>query len=852
MRGDSLMHPTLRPAARLYVATVCLIGLGLAASVLWIERGEWGDIVAPGTTALTLTAFLVVFAALASLAPVEISYGVSLLVNLAPTFAGILLLPPGFAGIVGSLGTIDRLPSQRYPWYRFAFNRAMHFQGATVASLIFHAVRSQPAGAFTQLGTDFNVVAGAVLALLVVSFLNSALVITAVALETGVSFRKVGDQILRGSFISYLGLAPLGAMIAYLAETGRIEGMAMAGGVLLLLLVYRELSKRALSLESVARGSFVAQSRLIDAKDRSTFGHSERVGILSEAIASKMRLAGDLVEQIRIGATLHDIGKIAIPDAILHKLGKFTDEEWETMKSHAQEGYEVLREQEILVRAAEIVRSHHENFDGTGYPLGLDGRAIPVGGRIARVVDSYDCITNVRDYRAWVKDPFEALADIETRKGTWYDPEVVEVFIQVLRERDPRLILEPDADAESAGILEALRYGPFLRLWVAAGLSNFGDMLTTTGLALAGYGVTHSVLAVGLFVAVRAIPNLLVGLPAGQIVDRYDRKVVMVLMDVARMVLIGLLPVFANAPLAVILAVAFLVSTATVLFNPARAAALPDLVPSRLLSGANSALAFLERGTEVLGYAAAAAIITFGGIGLVFAIDAVTFAASAVILLTIGFPIMVMAGGDGSALRQVRVDVSAGLRQIRTASELRAIFIFSFLMVAGGSALLPLMVPLAVEHLHAGSAGFALLEGSIAVGATLGALLTGWLHTPRRGLLMILGAMGMGAANVMAGLSPALLVTAAFLVVGGVANMVYLVPLLTAIQEHTDSLMRGRIFAARFTMVQIGVLVGAAYATLMTSVVLPQAAAGVAVVGTGAMMMLVATWAGLFSPIRRL
>lgn len=848
------MHPTLRPAVRLYVASVCLLGLGLAVFVLWTERAQFSQPVAPGITALTMTGFLVLFAALASLAPVQISYGVSLLVNLAPTFAGVLILPPGLAGVVGGLGTIDRLPSKDHPWYRFLFNRAMHFLVPTIASLIFHAVRSQPAGANSRLGADFNILAGAVLALLVVSFLNSALVITAVTLETGVSFRKVGDQILRGSFISYLGLAPLGAMIAYLAGTGRIEGMAMAGGVLLLLLVYRELSKRALSLESVARGSYVAQSRLIDAKDRSTFGHSERVGILSEAIALKMRLAGDLVEQIRIGATLHDIGKIAIPDAILHKLGKFTDEEWETMKSHAQEGYEVLREQEILVRAAEIVWSHHENFDGSGYPRGLGGRAIPVGGRIARVVDSYDCITNVRDYREWVKGPFEALADIETKKGTWYDPEVVEVFIQVLRERDSRLneVVQSDSDAESVGMLEALRYGPFLRLWTAAGLSNFGDMLTTTGLALAGYGATHSVLAVGLFVAVRALPNLLIGLPAGHLVDRYDRKVLMVLMDVARMLLIGFLPVLALAPLPVILGVAFLVSTATVLFNPARAAALPDLVPPRLLSGANSALAFMERATEILGYAAAAALVTFGGIGLVFAIDAVTFAASAIILLTIGFPIMVMARRTGSPLRQIRNDVVAGLRHIRSVPELRAIFIFSFLMVAGGSALLPLMVPLAIEHLHAGNAGFALLEGSIALGATLGALLTGWLHTPRRGLLMIIGAFGMGAANVMAGLSPALLITAAFLVVGGVANMVYLVPMLTAIQEHTDSQMRGRIFAARFTMVQIGVLLGAGYATVTTSFVLPQTAAGIAVVGTGAMMIAVATWAGLFSPIRRL
>jgi HD-GYP domain-containing protein (c-di-GMP phosphodiesterase class II)/predicted MFS family arabinose efflux permease len=855
MRGDRLMHSTLRPAARLYVASVCVLGLGLGAFALFTERFDLANPIAPGigVTVLAMTAFLLGFAALTSLAPVRVSYSVNLAVNLAPIFAAVLILPPGCAGFVGAFGSIDRLPSRQYPWYRFVWNRCMQMLVETTAGYVFHAVSSQSGGA-AQLVTDFNVVAGGVLALLILAFANSSLVITAVALETGEPVRKVADQILRGGVISYLGLAPLGAMIAFLAATRSGEGLAMAGGVMLLLLVYRELSKRALSLESVARGSYVAQSRLVDAKDRSTFGHSERVGILSEAIAVKLRLAGDLVEQVRIGATLHDLGKIAVPDNILHKTGKLTDEEWEIMKSHAQEGYDVLKEQEILMRAAEIVWSHHENFDGTGYPRGLSGRAIPVGGRIARVVDSYDCITNVRDYREWVKGPFEALADIETRKGTWYDPEVVDVFIEVLRERDPRLsaVAQREDDGKPAGILESLRYLPFLKLWSAAALSNFGDMLTTTGLALAGYGATHSILALGAVVAVRALPNLLLGLPAGQLVDRYDRKVLMVLMDIARMVLVGLLPVVASAPLPLILAIALLVSTATVLFNPARAAALPDIVPPRLLAGSNSALAFAERSTEVLGYAVAAALVTFGGISLVFTIDAVTFALSAIILLTVGFPAMVMAQAHGSTLGRIRREITEGVAQISDIPELRAIFIFSFLMVAAGSALLPLIVPLAVEHLHSGNGGFAILEAAIAVGATGGALLTGWLHTPRRGTLMIIGAFCMGVSAVMAGLSSSLFITAAFLVVGGVANMVYLVPMLTSIQELTDSAVRGRVFAARFTMVQVGILVGAAYATITTAAVLPQSAAGIAVAGTGILMIVVAVWAGLYSPIRRL
>jgi NRE family putative nickel resistance protein-like MFS transporter len=334
-------------------------------------------------------------------------------------------------------------------------------------------------------------------------------------------------------------------------------------------------------------------------------------------------------------------------------------------------------------------------------------------------------------------------------------------------------------------------------------------------------------------------------------VDRYDRKTVMILMDIIRMGLVGVLPLLSHAPLGVILGVAFCVSTATVLFNPARAAALPDLVPYTLLSGANSALAVAERGTEIAGFSAAAAIIAFGGVPLVFTIDAITFALSAIIVLTITFPAMVGSSRPETG-RSNRREILDGLKQIFGSSELRSIFSFSFLMVAAGSALAPLTVPLAIEHLHAGNSGYAICLAAIAVGATVGALLTGMLHTPRRGMLMVGGAMGMGGATIMAGLSPVLPLTVAFLAVGGVANMVYLIPMLTSIQELTETHIRGRVMAARFTMVQIGLLVGALYATVTTSSLLPQASAGVAVVGSGLLMVAVASWAGAFGSIRRL
>jgi hypothetical protein len=321
------------------------------------------------------------------------------------------------------------------------------------------------------------------------------------------------------------------------------------------------------------------------------------------------------------------------------------------------------------------------------------------------------------------------------------------------------------------------------------------------------------------------------------------------MMDLVRAVLVASLPFLVGQSLAVILAITFLVSTATVVFNPARSAVVPDLLPFDLLQAGNSAIAFGERTTEILGYAAAGAIILLGGIPLVFAIDAVTFLISAGVILTIRFPEMIL-DRRPARWRQVRDDVMGGLSHIRANPALRAIFPFSFFMVASGSALLPLMVPLAVDHLHAGNAGFALLEASLALGATMGALVTGILNTAGRGSLMILGALGMGVCTVFAGLSPILVLTMIFFAVAGMANMVYIIPMITAIQEVTDPEMRGRVFAVRFSLVQVGILLGIAYAAIATSQLVPRSSVGIAVLVSGVLMIIVSCTAA-FSPVLR-
>ncbi len=168
----------------------------------------------------------------------------------------------------------------------------------------------------------------------------------------------------------------------------------------------------------------------LDLKDAETEGHSRRVTAYTIALA---RHCGVELAQTRViarGAFLHDIGKMAIPDAILLKPGALTPEETIVMREHCARGYQILRKIPFLEEAAEIVYSHQEFFDGNGYPRGLKGEEIPLGARIFSVADALDAITSDRPYRR-ARPYGAARKEIERCAGTQFDPTVVEVFLEL-------------------------------------------------------------------------------------------------------------------------------------------------------------------------------------------------------------------------------------------------------------------------------------------------------------------------------------------------------------------------------------------------------------------------------------
>ena len=168
----------------------------------------------------------------------------------------------------------------------------------------------------------------------------------------------------------------------------------------------------------------------LDLKDRETEGHSRRVTLFTIAIAQAMGLPREQIALIARGAFLHDIGKMAVPDAILAKPDKLTPEEREVMQEHPFRGYQMLRNIPLLKGPAEIVYSHHERYDGTGYPRGLKGNEIPLGARIFSIADTLDAITSDRHYRP-AQSVKDARAEIERWSGRQFDPEIVKVFLEI-------------------------------------------------------------------------------------------------------------------------------------------------------------------------------------------------------------------------------------------------------------------------------------------------------------------------------------------------------------------------------------------------------------------------------------
>lgn len=184
-------------------------------------------------------------------------------------------------------------------------------------------------------------------------------------------------------------------------------------------------------LRSTYMRTIKALAQAIDARDHYTHSHSENVVRYAVAIAQELKMSANDIEMIREACELHDLGKIGVEDIILSKPSTLTEQEWEKIKHHPQTAAQILEPLTFLGTVVELVRQHHEHYDGSGYPKGLKGEEILLGARIIHLADAYEAMRSPRAYR---KTPFlkdEAILEIKKNSGKQFDPKVVDAFLRI-------------------------------------------------------------------------------------------------------------------------------------------------------------------------------------------------------------------------------------------------------------------------------------------------------------------------------------------------------------------------------------------------------------------------------------
>ncbi len=240
----------------------------------------------------------------------------------------------------------------------------------------------------------------------------------------GMSWGALAPIRVRDEFVGALLVNQAAAPNVRAEHVAALQNLATLAGVAILE------SRKQAKLEEVFMGVIVSLTMALEAKDPYTEGHSVRVAAYSEAIGKQLGLPPAMLDTVHRACLVHDIGKIAVDEAILTKEGKLSPGEREKMDMHVLIGESILRPVRLLHPLLPGVRSHHENYDGTGYPDGLTGEAIPIEARILAVADAFDAMTTDRPYRTALAEE-DALAELRRATGTQFDPRVVAAFEQI-------------------------------------------------------------------------------------------------------------------------------------------------------------------------------------------------------------------------------------------------------------------------------------------------------------------------------------------------------------------------------------------------------------------------------------
>jgi putative nucleotidyltransferase with HDIG domain len=565
----------------------------------------------------------------------------------------------------------------------------------------------------------------------------------------------------------------------------------------------RELKDQTLELAAQA----------LDARDRYTESHSIRVADLAGRLGDQLELGDRFGELVRTAGALHDLGKIGVRDDILNKPGPLTEEEWEIMRRHPGLGADMIAQHSALTEVAPFVRHHHERWDGSGYPSGLKGDAIPFGARILSVADSFDTITGPRLYRQSLMTPIEGVEDISRRAGHWYDPNVVDALRELHGLPGLDLVDRPDVPRRITN-LRVLRSSPaFARLFAAIGISSLGDPLTQVATLVAIYSATRNTSAVAIGFIAQALGTIFMSGFLGGIADRFSRRQLVITLELLRASILVALALQGRSPSVwLIVPVLFGLAMIDAIVQPSRQAAVPGLVPIGQVGRANAMVAAAGTLAGAAGFGLAGLILalTFqaNGTRVLFLIDAATFAIAAVI--TLGIPSL---GGGASMVR-----LTGAWRRAWSIDAARPHLAIGAVAAFLISMSFPALFALAYKLSTSGAQTYSLLEVVLSAGVFAGTLLVGravsigTMRTAGAGLLLT------GIFSLAMAFGPTTLIVAIFLFMASIGNPIYTVANQTALVEAADPSNRGSVMATRFTLVQTASIAGIAIGGLVTEV----------------------------------
>lgn len=426
----------LRLGARVYIAAVVLSGLGAVVESAYTLATR------PMSPTWLVLAALALVSGSASVRLPSVAAAIS--VSETFVFASVLLFGPAPGTIIVALDAF--VLSLWVGWtghaepYRHLFNIAAPALSVWVAAQAFFALAAIPPLSQFEATVSLAHLAVPLLAFALIYFLlNSWLIAFAISLTEQTSAVAVWRNNLVWLSLNFFGGASVAALLV--GYRGRFDPALLAIIVPILLVLYftfktamgrvEDANQHLARMNALYLSTIETLAMAIDAKDQVTHGHIRRVQTFAVELAKALEIKSEeQIKAIEAAALLHDMGKLAVPEYILNKPGPLTASEFARMKTHATVGAQILSSIKFPYPVVPIVRHHHENWDGSGYPDGLKGTEIPIGARILSVVDCFDALTSDRPYRPRWTDG-RAIEVLRERRGAMYDPLVVDTFLRL-------------------------------------------------------------------------------------------------------------------------------------------------------------------------------------------------------------------------------------------------------------------------------------------------------------------------------------------------------------------------------------------------------------------------------------